>query len=138
MPFLSISSAAKATGKHRATIHRYIKNGLLSTTTDNTGHVVIDTSELLRVFGELKNTNDTATILMRQNIAQDNTDDVALLHRLLQESQEREMWLKEQLESEKIEREREREHSRELEKRLLALPEGQIKKTGWLARIFGR
>jgi hypothetical protein len=138
MPFLNVSSAAKAVGKNRSTIHRYMKDGRLSSVVDDTGHVKIDTSELLRVFGELKSDCYTSATHEPPNTAPNYITSVAGLQKLLQESQEREAWLKVQLEEEKQEREREREHSRELEKRLLALPEGQTKKPGLLARLFGK
>jgi hypothetical protein len=113
-----------------------MKDGRLSSVVDNTGHVKIDTSELLRVFGELKNDCDISATCEPPNTASNNMANVAMLQKLLQESQERETWLKAQLEEEKREREREREHSRELEKRILALPEGKPKKRGFFARLF--
>ncbi len=54
MAQLRIAAAARAVGKDRGTLNRYIKSGKLSTTKDATGCTVIETSELLRVFGELK------------------------------------------------------------------------------------
>jgi len=54
MALVSISEAARLTKKARSTIQAYIKQGKLSKTTDNnTGVVGVDTSELIRVFGEL-------------------------------------------------------------------------------------
>jgi predicted site-specific integrase-resolvase len=77
MPLLNVSEAAKATGKSRATLHRYIKDGRLSTVQDNDGQKKIDTSELLRVFGELLS-NDTDSC---DNKIQQFTDTtVAALH----------------------------------------------------------
>ncbi|MBN4886273.1 DNA-binding protein, partial [Providencia stuartii] len=56
MAFVSISEAARLTGKARSTLHKYIKQGRLSTTTDqNTGKKTIETSELIRVFGKISN-----------------------------------------------------------------------------------
>lgn len=49
----SISEAASITGVNRRTIYRYIKSGKLSATAASDGKTVIDTSELLRVFGSL-------------------------------------------------------------------------------------
>ena len=54
MAQLSISAAARAVGKDRGTLHRYIKTGKISVSTDAAGNKVIETSELLRVFGSLK------------------------------------------------------------------------------------
>ena len=49
----TISEAALITGVNRRTIYRYIKSGKLSATVTNDSKTVIDTSELLRVFGSL-------------------------------------------------------------------------------------
>jgi hypothetical protein len=45
MAKLSITDAARVTGVSRVTLHRYIKAGKLSRSTDGT----IDTAELLRI-----------------------------------------------------------------------------------------
>ncbi|MBN4886269.1 hypothetical protein H3293_23230 [Providencia stuartii] len=56
MALVSISEEARLTGKARSTLHKYIKQGRLSTTTDqNTGKKTIETSELIRVFGKISN-----------------------------------------------------------------------------------
>ena len=60
MALLTISAAARAAGKDRGTIKRYIKQGMLSVTTDVAGNTRIDTSELMRVFGELAACGDAA------------------------------------------------------------------------------
>ena len=54
MPTFNISAAARAVGTSRASIQRAIKSGRLSATTNEQGERVIDLSELLRVFGPLK------------------------------------------------------------------------------------
>ncbi|MEQ4694575.1 DNA-binding protein [Providencia manganoxydans] len=60
MALVSISEAARLTGKARSTLHKYIKQGKLSTTTDqNTGSKSIETSELIRVFGKISNSSTT-------------------------------------------------------------------------------
>ena len=53
MALLSISAAARAAGKDRGTIKRYLKDGRLSSTPDPQGNHRIDTSEIQRVFGAL-------------------------------------------------------------------------------------
>lgn len=62
MAQLSVSAAARAVGKDRGTIHRYIKSGKLSTTRDAAGNTVVETSELLRVFGALKGDGGKAAV----------------------------------------------------------------------------
>ena len=49
MALVSKTEAAKLTGKSRTTIHSYVNKGKLSATDGK-----IETSELIRVFGELK------------------------------------------------------------------------------------
>lgn len=49
----SITEAAKLTGKARSTLHRHLKEGKLSKELDADGQPVIDTAELVRVYGPL-------------------------------------------------------------------------------------
>ena len=51
MALVSISEAARLTGKSRTTVQSYIKQGKLTKCTDSGGTSKLDTSELLRVFG---------------------------------------------------------------------------------------
>jgi len=51
MALVSISEAARLTGKSRTTVQSYIKQGKLTKCTDSSGHSKLETSELLRVFG---------------------------------------------------------------------------------------
>jgi len=53
MAQVSISEAARLTGKSRTTVQSYIKQGKLTKCTDSSGASKLDTSELLRVFGSL-------------------------------------------------------------------------------------
>lgn len=52
MAIVSISEAATLTGKNRSTLHRHIATGKLSRVANGDG---VDTAELIRVYGELKN-----------------------------------------------------------------------------------
>lgn len=61
MAQVSISEAARLTGKSRKTLHTYISNGKLTKVTDTQGKPKIDTSELIRVFGELVIPKETVT-----------------------------------------------------------------------------
>lgn len=53
MAKVSISEAARLTGKSRTTLHRLIKTGELSTCSGVRNAKMIDISELIRVFGEV-------------------------------------------------------------------------------------
>ena len=54
MSKVSISEASRLTNKTRKTIYKYIQDGLLTVSIDTQGKKVIDISELIRVFGEIK------------------------------------------------------------------------------------
>ena len=54
MSKVSISEASRLTNKTRKTIYKYIQDGLLTVSMDTQGKKVIDISELIRVFGEIK------------------------------------------------------------------------------------
>ena len=54
MSKVSISEASRLTNKTRKTIYKYIQDGLLTVSIDTNGKKVIDISELIRVFGEIK------------------------------------------------------------------------------------
>ena len=53
MAKISISEASRLTGKSRTTLHRLIKAGELSSSSGMKNTKLLDTSELLRVFGTL-------------------------------------------------------------------------------------
>jgi hypothetical protein len=53
MAKLNLSQAAKVTGKNRTTIWRHINSGKLSAERNRDGLPFVDTSELIRVYGEL-------------------------------------------------------------------------------------
>ena len=54
MAKVSISEAARLTGKSRVTIHRHIEKGKLAKEQDGLGNPVLDLSELERVYGTLQ------------------------------------------------------------------------------------
>lgn len=78
MAQVSISEAARLTGKSRKTLHTYISNGKLTKSTDTQGRPKIDTSELIRFFGELVGKQDTVT--PHCNITQEVTPGTATQH----------------------------------------------------------
>jgi hypothetical protein len=52
MAKLGLQAAAELTGRSRSTIHRAMQQGRLSYEKDESGGRLVDTAELLRVFGE--------------------------------------------------------------------------------------
>ena len=79
----SIATAAKLVGRSPKTIYRLVKQGFLSATLDENGKKQIDTSELLRVFGELRTgrekTENPETIPMSQREIPEATARMAVL-----------------------------------------------------------
>jgi hypothetical protein len=69
MALVSISEAARLTGKSRATIHRRAKAGKLSIQGSK-----VDTSELIRVFGPLLSTSEQVTVQSNKKSTANNTD----------------------------------------------------------------
>lgn len=87
MAQLSISDAAKLVARDRKTLYRLIKEGRLSATQDATGARQVETSELLRVFGAIKQLETLSetprdsrkTVSMSQHETPNETVRVALL-----------------------------------------------------------
>jgi len=75
MTQVTISEAARRVGIARSTLLRHIKNGKVSKVIGKDGKPRLDTSELLRVYGDLKNsdTGDTSATL-HQNYGMLQTD----------------------------------------------------------------
>lgn len=66
MTKLNLSQAARVVGKSRVTLWRHIKSGKLSAERDRDGNPLVDTSELLRVYGEMKATATPKTKIKQQ------------------------------------------------------------------------
>lgn len=63
----TISEAAKLTGKARSTLHRHLKDGKISKEIDADGQPVIDTAELVRVYGPLQAQDSSDTVAIGQH-----------------------------------------------------------------------
>lgn len=76
MTKLNISQAAKRVGVSRQTFYRHIEKKGISTSQDADGNPVVDTSELLRVYGELQGPDDKRNAPPRQRatLSNDNSD----------------------------------------------------------------
>jgi len=135
MALLNISEAAKLTGKSRATLHKYINNGRLSAVQCDSGQKKIDTSELLRVFGELVSNSVNSDDKNEQHFTSNTIDvlhsQIDLLRDELNAAHERE----------KAALERESKLLAMLEQHTLALADPTTSKTktsGWFSRFFKR
>jgi hypothetical protein len=123
MALVSISEAARLVRKSRSTLYKtYIETGKLSVGQDSaTGRPVVDTSELMRVFGVLYTTHatghatdtkthnathdatpnatpprDMAIDLLRQ-LVKSKEDQLAQAKEQLRAAQEREEWMRKQV-----------------------------------------
>jgi len=137
MAIVSISEAARITGKARSTIQSYIKTGRLSKTTDShTGVVGVDTSELIRFFGELTTTSkehvvNTKISHQTTDITTPNATDEIIKIAVL----EKEIELLKKVIEEKD------EHNKSLKQAMLLLEhknQKQEKSLNWFSRLFNR
>jgi uncharacterized protein YydD (DUF2326 family) len=101
--FVNIQKAIELTGVSRSTLQRHIKTGKLSKTDKG-----IDTSELIRVYGALKNTTEQVKVNQSDNLVS-----------------EREQWLMAQIDQLQKDLKELKVESIEREKRLMALLEHQ-------------
>lgn len=94
--FHTLGTAAKATGKSKATISRAIKNGRLSATKNSDGTFSIDPAELHRVYEPLQLNGDN-TVELRASEASNETmvlrREIELLNERIQDlKDERDGW----------------------------------------------
>lgn len=114
MALLSTNDAARVAGVSRRSIQRAIKEGRLTAMTDGDGNRVIDTAELIRVYGELRHVADEPAT-MSHPVATETT-----LIKLLQDQLQRTQDYLEQV----LRQTQERDHQAQEEKaRLLSLLE---------------
>lgn len=93
MALVSVSKAASLVNRDRKVLYRdYIATGRLSVTKNGRGHIQLETSELLRVFGSF----DTET-MNRDKPPHGETPDVAL--RELEKLRQENAYLKEKLDA---------------------------------------
>jgi len=76
MAIVTISEAARLTSKSRQTLHRHIVTGKLSKCNTEANGIGIDTSELLRVYGSIKDYSVTS-VKNKKNL-HTITDDVTI------------------------------------------------------------
>ena len=87
MAKVSISEAARLTGKSRTTLHRLIKTGELSTCAGVRNSKMIDISELIRVFGDISSTvvEQPAEQVSEQRVTVPDTANEQMINSLKQE-----------------------------------------------------
>ena len=146
MAKLNLSQAAKAAGIARGTLYSHIHKGNISCELDPKGNKVIDTSELMRVYGELKTNevpNEQSSI---RSIEQDNTLGITGIAQVLEQRINDLEQQIEDLRKDKEDLQKDKDDNRKREEELLSiikqqqillLPLGTTKKQGFFSKLFG-
>lgn len=127
MANVTITEAARLTGKSTQTLYRHIKSGKLSRLPDGS----LDTSELMRVYGAMQPSVTTLSV---------TSDATASCHET-----ENERWLKSQIEKLQQDIRELKAESLERERRLMALLENKVERHsdtnsagGLFGKLFGK
>ncbi len=139
---LNKSRAAKAVGITRATLDRHIKENKISIEKNGRGHVVIDVSELERVYDKV----NTDTVSNDVQIKQHNTKDTVSYDAVVKVKDELIEHLTQELERERKRTESaqarldeaEKERRRATEQLTALLTDQREKGRGWWSRLLGR
>lgn len=112
MARVSITEAAKLAGVSRSGLYQtYLNKGVISVSKDSAGKKFIETSELLRVFGQLKgdvvtdDLNTQANTPASVNLYRDEQSETAkdteikMLREQLEKCEQREQWLQSKVDS---------------------------------------
>lgn len=96
MAFVSISEAARLAGISRTHLYKkYLAEGIISKSQDKQGNAVIDTAEILRVFGKLHGDNMITSEVntpLHQDLQAENSAlkaKIEMMERLLDEREAR-------------------------------------------------
>ena len=120
MALLPVSKAADLVGLSRKTMYAHVRSGKVSASKDSKGVLLIDTSELIRVFGVLRQEKDSEGNNARQvessDFNQSMLDKMEQMTRQIESLTEKVMELQKQL----------------------ALPAPEEKKKGFLNWLFGK
>ena len=134
----TIGQAAKATGKHKTTISKAIKKGIISATIKEDGSYNIDPAELHRVYPPLPSKKES----QQSNGLQGSTENLLKINQLeakLEAADQEKKLLYEQIKDLRADKEF---LQGELKKSTLLLTtakeEEQKQRAGFWARIFGR
>lgn len=146
MAKLNLGQAAKAAGIARGTLYNHIHQGKISCELDQKGDKVIDTSELIRVYGELKTNEAPNEQLEMRSIEQHNTlETTGIAQVLKQRINDLEQQI-EDLRKDKEDLQKDKDDSRKREEVLLSIIKqqqmlllalGATKKQGFFSKLFG-
>lgn len=129
MAIVSISEAARLVSKNRSTLQRHIASGKLSKTTDAAGNQGIDTSELIRFYGNIGAALQQHEIDAVHHDA--SLENIELQQLKIQLSQQKEMYDKQIA--------MQQDHIETLKKAMLLLEhkaERKKENRSWLSRLF--
>ena len=108
MARVSITEAARLAGIGRSSFYQtYINKGAISVSKDSSGKKFIETSELIRVFGELgdntseqsENTEGCAEVLDVTATETAKDLEIKMLREQLEKTEQREQWLQSQVQN---------------------------------------
>lgn len=89
MHHVTISEAARLTGKARSTLQRHIKKGQISAKKDDNGHAQIDVAELERAYGSLRSPDGNAPPATVEQAGANATHEIDVLQVQLRHERER-------------------------------------------------
>ncbi len=88
MAKVNISEAARMAGKSRSHLYeKYINTGAITVESDREGRKLIDTSELLRVFGPLRFDDNTKDVREVIHVHKENNDNDMIVSALQSENE---------------------------------------------------
>lgn len=144
MAKLNLTKSAKSAGIARGTLYNHIKQGKVSCEVNKEGKRVIDTSELMRVYGDLKNIKVSNERSRGRTIEQSKTPKTSAIEQVLRE---RISDLQQQIENFKQDKETSSKREIELlgivkQQQILLLPPETVskntKEVGFFGRLFGK
>jgi excisionase family DNA binding protein len=106
MAELTLSQAAKLAGKSKSTLSRAVSTGRLSAAKRDGNQILIDVSELERVYGPLQRQSAAKNVPEERSATLYETTEIALLKARLAELEHDRRDLREQIEQERTERAR--------------------------------
>lgn len=135
MPKLNMTRAAKAAGIARGTLYKHIKEGRVTCEQNEKGEKVIDTAELLRVYGELRHPDTSSEQTEERANERHETPESVLLREQI-------TLLQKQVEDLRQDKQTSQKREEDLltiikQQQALLPPPQQPKKAGLWARVLG-
>nr|HIL74890.1 hypothetical protein [Rhodospirillales bacterium] len=133
MTLVTIPEASKLVGKSKQTLYRHVRMGMLSRGADT----LIDTAELIRVYGELKQIETVTPSKVTHNMQRPVTGEFAALRAHIDTLQNDLSEVKQALEQQRVDGVEREKSGIEREKRLMALLEHKKEgNSGLFSKLF--